>query len=111
MIISSNQVSIKDFAKLDFRVGEIKSAEDHPNADKLLVLKVDVGEEIQLVAGIKNHYSKDELIGKQIIVFTNLEPAVLRGVKSEGMLLAAEDGDKVVLISPEKNVGVGSRIR
>ena len=111
MIISSNQVSIKDFEKLDFRVGEIKSAEDHPNADKLLVLKVDVGEEIQLVAGIKNHYSKDELIGKQIIVFTNLEPAVLRGVKSEGMLLAAEDGDKVVLISPEKNVGVGSRIR
>lgn len=104
------KVKFSDWQKMDFKVGEIKSVEDHPNADKLLVLKVDVGEEIQLVAGIKNHYSKEELVGKKIIVFTNLEPAKLRGIESNGMLLAAEDGDKIILLAPEKDASVGSKI-
>lgn len=103
-------IEFKDWKELDIRVGEIKEVKDHPNADKLLILKVDVGKEIQLVAGIKNNYNKKELIGKKIVVFTNLEPAVLRGVKSEGMLLAAVKEDKVVLLTPEKDIDNGAKI-
>jgi len=103
-------IEFKDWKELDIRIGEIKEAKDHPNADKLLILKVDVGKEIQLVAGIKKNYSKKELIGKKIVVFTNLEPAVLRGVKSEGMLLAAVKDDKVVILVPEEDIANGARI-
>ncbi len=105
-------ISIQDFSEIDLRVAVIKSAEEHPDADKLVVLKVDVGdEEKQLVAGIKNHYSTEELVGKKIIVVNNLAPAVLRGVESQGMLLAARDGDEVVLLTTEKDVGQGSRVQ
>ncbi len=103
-------IEFKDWKELDIRIGEIKEVKDHPNADKLLILKVDVGKEIQLVAGIKNNYSKKELIGKKIVVFTNLEPAELRGVKSEGMLLAAVKDKEVVLLVPEKDIANGARI-
>ena len=95
----------------DIRVGEIKKVEDHPNAEKLVVMDVDIGEKtIQLVAGIKQHYSNDELVGKKVVVFVNLEPAVLRGVKSEGMILAAVEKDNIALISPEKDIGNGAKI-
>ncbi len=105
-------ISIQDFSEIDLRVAVIKSAEEHPDADKLVVLKIDVGDgEKQLVAGIKNHYSTEELVGKKIIVVNNLAPAVLRGVESQGMLLAARDGDEVVLLTTEKDVGPGSRIQ
>ncbi len=105
-------ISIQDFSEIDLRVAVIKSAEEHPDADKLVVLKVDVGdEEKQLVAGIKNHYSTEELVGRKIIVVNNLAPAVLRGVESQGMLLAARDGDEVVLLTTEKDVGQGSRVQ
>ncbi len=105
-------ISIQDFSEIDLRVAEIKAVEEHPNADKLLVLKIDAGDgEKQLVAGIKNYYSAEELIGKKIIVVNNLAPAVLRGVESQGMLLAARDGDNVVLLTTEKDVGSGSRIQ
>ncbi len=105
-------ISIQDFSEIDLRVAVIKAVEEHPNADKLLVLKIDVGDgEKQLVAGIKNHYSVEELIGKKIIVVNNLAPAVLRGVESQGMLLAARDDDKVVLLTTEKDVGPGSRVQ
>ncbi|MHC4267483.1 MAG: methionine--tRNA ligase subunit beta [Planctomycetota bacterium] len=105
-------ISIQDFSEIDLRVAVIKSAEEHPNADKLVVLKVDVGDgEKQLVAGIKDHYSTEELVGKKIIVVNNLAPAVLRGEESHGMLLAARDGDEVVLLTTEKDVGPGSRVQ
>ncbi len=105
-------ISIQDFSEIDLRVAVIKSAEEHPDADKLVVLKVDAGDgEKQLVAGIKNHYSMEELVGKKIIVVNNLAPAVLRGVESQGMLLAARDGDEVVLLTTEKDVGPGSRVQ
>lgn len=105
-------ITIEDFAKLDLRVATVKAAEPHPKADRLLILKVDLGsEERQLVAGIRAHYTPEELIGKQIVVVANLQPAVLRGVESQGMLLAAADGERVVVLSPEKPVAPGSQVR
>ncbi len=105
-------ISIQDFSEIDLRVAEIKAVEEHPDADKLLVLKIDTGDgEKQLVAGIKNHYSAEELIGRKIIIVNNLAPAVLRGVESQGMLLAAKDDDKVVLLTAEKDVKPGSRVQ
>ena len=105
-------ISIQGFSEIDLRVAEIKAVEKHLDADKLLVLKIDTGDgEKQLVTGIKNHYSAEELVGKKIIVVNNLAPAVLRGVESQGMLLAARDGDKVVLLTTEKDVGPGSRVQ
>ena len=106
------KISIQDFSEIDLRVAEIKAVEEHPDADKLLVLKIDAGDgEKQLVAGIKNHYSVEELIGRKIIIVNNLAPAVLRGVESQGMLLAAKDDDKVVLLTTEKDVKPGSRVQ
>ena len=101
-------VELDDFRKLDLRVGTIVDVKDHPNADKLYVLTVDVGEKRQLVAALKPTYSKKELAGKQVIVIANLRPAMLRGVESNGMLLAAGDG---VLVSPEKQQKNGTPIR
>ena len=108
----SETVSIQDFAKLDLRVGEVKSVEPHPNADKLLVLKVDLGEAEprQLVAGLKGYYEPDELVGLKIVAIVNLEPAVLRGVESQGMLLAAVTDDQVVCLMPGKDIPAGARI-
>ncbi|MBS3145755.1 hypothetical protein J4414_03060 [Candidatus Woesearchaeota archaeon] len=104
-------VRYKDWKKIDLRVAEIKEVKDHPNAEKLYLLKVDSGEKkFNIVAGLKNNYNKDELIGKKIILFTNLEKAKLRGIESEAMLLAAVDGDNVVLLTPEKEIKVGARI-
>ena len=104
-------ISFQDFKKLDIRVSEIKAVENHPNADKLLVMQVKVGdEERQLVAGLKGHYEPDELQGKKIVIVANLEPAVLRGEKSEGMLLAATDGDNIVIPTPECDVASGSSV-
>ena len=107
-------VSFKDFQKLDFRVATIKEVKDHPNADKLLILNIDLGPEgeRQLVAGIKGVYEIEELIGKQIAIVTNLEPATIRGVESKGMLLAAEgEMGKPILIIPEKQTVPNAKIR
>ncbi|MBT4334217.1 methionine--tRNA ligase subunit beta [archaeon] len=107
------EINFKDWQNLDLRVAEVLEAEDHPNADKLYVLKIKLGEEEKtIVAGIKNHYGKEELVGKKIVVLANLEPAVLRGVKSEGMLLAAsgEDKENVVLLTVDKDIESGSTI-
>jgi methionyl-tRNA synthetase len=104
-------ISIEEFRKLDLRIGSVKSADPHPNADKLIVLKVDLGsEERQIVAGIRGHYAPEELVGKQVVVVANLEPAKLRGVESQGMLLAASDGDRIVILTPEKKVAPGAKI-
>lgn len=97
--------------KLDLRVGEVKTANDHPDADKLVVLTVDVGGEVrQLCAGLKKHYPIAEFVGKKIIVVCNLQPAKLRGIMSEGMLLAASEGDVVSLLQPPQGSKPGDRV-
>lgn len=106
-------IPYNEWAKLDLRVGKILSVKPHPNADKLILLEIDLGTEKRtLVAGIKEYYSEKELKGKQVVVFTNLEPKEVRGVKSEGMILAAvnKDKSKVVLIAPEKQADLGSKV-
>ena len=105
------EINFKEWQNLDFRVAEVLEVEDHPDADKLYVLKIRIGEdERTIVAGVKKHYTKEELVGKKIVVLANLEPAVLRGVKSEGMLLAASGKDSVVLLSVDKDIESGSNI-
>ncbi len=104
-------VSIKDFQSLDLRVGEIVSLENMEGADKLYVLQIDVGgKQVQTVAGLRQHYSADELRGKKVIVVANLDPAKIRGIDSEAMLLAAIDGGAVSLLTVDKDVGVGSKV-
>ena len=112
----TSEVEYSDWEKLDLRVGKILKAEDIEGADKLYKLQVDLGKELgkrTLCAGIKKYYSKEDLKGKKIVVFANLKPRMLRGIESQGMLLAASDKDdeKVVLISPESDIEVGSKIR
>lgn len=104
-------VSFDDFKRLDLRVGEVLSVEHVPNADKLYVLQVDIGgKQIQLVAGLRPYYKEDEIMGKKIVVIANLDPAKIRGLDSEGMLLAASEKDRVSLLTLDKDVPVGSRI-
>ena len=97
----------------DLRIGEILEAREHPNADKLYVLKVNLGSsEIQLVAGLRKHYRADELVGRKIVVIANLKPTKLRGEISQGMLLAADDGETVSLLSPlGENLKAGDPVR
>ena len=109
------QVDFSDWEKIDLRVGKILKVEDIEGADKLYKLQVDLGKELgkrTLCAGIKKYYSKEDLKGKKIVVLANLKPRMLRGIESQGMLLAASDKDdeKVVLISPEDDIEVGSKI-
>ncbi len=106
-------VTIDEFGKIEFRVATILAAEPHPNADRLLVLQVDLGEEKrQLVAGIRAHYEPAALIGRQIVVVANLQPATLRGVESQGMLLAASDSEgRLAFVTPEKPVSSGARVK
>ncbi len=107
-------VSIQDFIEIDLRVAEIKAVEEHPDADKLLILKIDIGVEgveKQLVAGIKEHYTPEQLIGKKIVIVDNLAPAVIRGIESQGMLLAARDGNHVVLLTTERDIKPGSKVQ
>ena len=107
-------IKFEDFSKLDLRVAKIMKVEDIEGADKLYKLDLDVGElgKRTICAGIKQHYSKDELKHKKIIIISNLEPRMMRGIKSEGMLLAASNNEhsKVVLLSPDKDIEVGSRV-
>jgi methionyl-tRNA synthetase len=100
------------FQQMDLRIAEIKTCGDVEGADKLYKLTIDVGEERTIVAGIKLFYSKEELVGKKIVVVTNLEPRKLRGILSHGMLLAASNEDKssVVLLTPDKDIPNGSKV-
>ncbi len=107
----ADTISFDEFTKMKLQVAEIKAVEDHPNADRLVVLRIDLGgEERQLVAGIKGHYEPDALVGKKIIVVANLEPATLRGVESQGMLLAAGDGETLSLLTVDRDVPAGSAV-
>lgn len=109
---SKPTVTYDDFAKLELRVAHVTAAREHPNANKLLLLQVKVGEEEkQIVAGIRGHYEPDALVGKQIVIVNNLEPAMLRGEESNGMLLAASCGEKVVLLQPEQDCEPGASIK
>jgi methionine--tRNA ligase beta chain len=106
-------IDIEEFMRIKLRVAEIIEASAHPNADKLLVLKVRVGDrEKQLCAGIRAFYDPEALVGKRIVVVDNLKPARLRGVESQGMLLAATAGDDVVLLTTDNpDVPSGSQVR
>jgi methionyl-tRNA synthetase len=104
--------TIEEFKKLELRVGEIKEVKDHPNADRLYVITVDLGDKTkQVVAGIKISYKKEDLVGKQAVVVDNLEPAVLRGVESQGMILAASDEAGIAIVSPDKKMKLGSIVK
>ena len=106
-------ISFADWQKLDIRIGTIKQAKPHPNADKLLILKIDEGKDSlrQLVAGIKDYYEPEELIGKQIVFLANLEPKELRGETSNGMILAAVEGDSLALLTVDKTIPNNAKIQ
>lgn len=105
-------VTYDDFAKLDLRVAKVLAAREHPNANKLLLLQIQVGEvEKQIVAGIRGHYEPDSLVGRQIVILNNLEPAMIRGEESNGMLLAASDSAGVVLLRPDRDCEAGSGVK
>jgi methionyl-tRNA synthetase len=105
-------ITIEDFKKLELRVALIKEVADHPNADRLYVLTVDLGDKTkQLVAGIKKSYTKEELIGRQVVIVDNLEPALLRGVESQGMVLAASDENSITVIMPQREMKLGSIVK
>ena len=106
------EITYDDFAKLQFQVGEIISCEEVPKSKKLLCSKVKIGNEIkQIVSGIKQHYSAEDMVGKKVMVLVNLKPATLAGVISEGMLLCAEDADgNLALMTPEKKMPAGAEI-
>ena len=108
----SEMIDISEFAKIELRVAEVVSAERVEGADKLLKLEITLGDETrQIVAGIAEHYAPEELVGKRIVVVANLKPAKLRGVESQGMLLAASDENTVSILTPLKEVSVGSRVK
>lgn len=106
-------VTIDDFAKLEFKVGTVVEAEPLEESEKLIKLKVDIGEESprQILAGLKQFYSADDLTGKQIIVIANLEPRMMMGHESNGMLLAADTEEGPIFLVPSKQVPPGSKIR
>ena len=101
-----------DFARLDIRVATVKEVERVPGSRKLYKLKVDLGdEERTLVAGLAGYYTEEELRGKRVIVLANLEPKKIMGVESQGMLLAADDGEKVALLVPDRDVRPWAKVR
>tara|TARA_B100001996_G_scaffold352135_1_gene312641 strand:+ start:138 stop:2432 length:2295 start_codon:yes stop_codon:yes gene_type:complete len=107
-------VNFETFMKVDLRVGKITSVEDHPNADKLYVVKLDDGTDNgrTICAGLKNYYTIDEMTGKTVVFVSNLKPRPLRGVTSEGMMLAADDGEgNVKLITVDGDIDTGSQVR
>lgn len=106
-------ITIDEFRRVTLRVATITAAEAHPKADRLLVLHIDLGDEKrQLVAGIRSHYAPEALVGKQIVVVANLAPATLRGVESQGMLLAASDAEgRLAILSPEQPVSPGASVK
>lgn len=109
-IKEDDMISFEEFSKLDMRTGKIISGEKHPNADKLYVLKVDIGETIiQVVSGLVDHFELRDLIGKEVVVVVNLKPANLRGVESNGMILAAKDNKKMTLVTAP-NINLGTKI-
>jgi methionine--tRNA ligase beta chain len=113
MADTSQTIQFDDFLKLDLRVVTVKQAEAHPKADKLLILQVDLGsEQRQVIAGLRGYYEPEQLVGRQIVVLTNLPPRKMRGLDSNGMLLAAVTPGEtmVVVLGPEKEVPPGTKV-
>ena len=104
-------ISMEEFQKMDLRVGKVLAAENIKKSDKLLKLRVDIGEERTVVAGIARHYKPEELVGKTVIILANLQPTKLMGVESQGMVLAADGPDGVILATFDKDAKVGSKVR
>jgi methionyl-tRNA synthetase len=106
------EVTSEDFQKLDLRVAKVLSCERHPNADKLYVLQVDCGEPKprQIVSGLAQSYTPGQVIGKYVVVICNLKKAVLRGVESNGMLLAGKEGKEVCLVEVTAGMKPGSKV-
>ena len=109
----SAQISIDDFARVELRVGEVIACERVPKSKKLLHETIRVGEEVRsVVSGIAKWYTPEEMVGKKVVLVTNLKPATLCGVLSEGMVLCAEDAEgNLSLLSPEKDMPSGANIR
>ena len=111
--IEQTTITFDDFAKLDLRVARVLEARPHPNADKLILLKIDLGsEQRQIVAGIRAYYEPESLVGKLIVVVKNLAPRAMRGEVSQGMLLAAsnEDRTQVILLTPAADIQPGAKV-
>lgn len=105
-------IKYEDFSRLDLRIAKVLECREHPNAEKLLLLKVQIGDvQKQIVAGIRAHYKPEQLVGTCIVVVNNLEPAMLRGEESEGMLLAATDSQGVVVLRPERECESGAKVK
>ena len=111
---TASLIKYDDFAKLDLRVATVVDCKPHSNADKLLVLQIELagGERRQICAGLRAYYPPEQLVGKQIVVVANLEPRTMRGEVSQGMLLAASDPatGKVIVISPSEAAAPGSKV-
>ena len=107
------EMTIEEFQKIDLRVAEVKSAEKVEGADRLLKLKIDIGgEERQIVAGIAQHYTPEDIVGKKVVIVANLKPAVIRGVESRGMLLAASEGAALSIVVLERpQIPSGARVK
>ncbi|MBR9681202.1 MAG: hypothetical protein GOV00_00170 [Candidatus Altiarchaeota archaeon] len=104
-------VKYSDFAKLDLRVGTVEKADRVQGADKLYKLEVNLGTEKRtLVAGLRQWYEPMDLIGKQLIIIANLEPKIIKGIKSHGMLLAGQDSSKVALLRPDMRLDNGAKV-
>ena len=104
-------ITIEDFKKCEFIIAQIKEVQEHPDADRLYLLKVDTGdEERQLVAGIRLSYQKEDLIGRQIVMIKNIETATIRGQESQGMVLAVSDDKGISVLSPDREVTLGKRV-
>lgn len=105
-------ITFEEFKKLEIKVAQIKEVKDHPDADKLYVITIDVGDRTkQIVAGIKGSYKPQDLIGRQIVVVDNLEPAVLRGIESQAMLLAAQDEKGISILTLDREMKLGSIVK
>ena len=104
-------IDFKDFQKLEIKIAKVLEAERIKGSDKLIKLKIDLGQENrQIIAGIGKFYTPEEMIGKEIVVLTNLEPRVLMGNESRGMLLAANKDGEPILLMPDKEVPAGTKI-
>lgn len=105
-------INIDDFKKVELKVAKVLSAEKIEGSDKLLKLQLDLGtEQRQILSGIAKHYQLEDLVGKQIVIISNLEPRQMMGLESQGMVLAAGDGEVVSLLTPDKDMPAGSSIK
>src|SRR4249920_3459280 len=114
METTTNVITYDDFSKLELKVATVLGCKPHGNADKLLVLQIELanGERRQICAGLRQHYSPEQLVGKQIVVIANLAPRQMRGEVSQGMLLAATDttSGRVIVVSPSDQAAPGSKV-